>query len=186
MLAYLGSFTLPSSFGAEVRGLGLSADGTQLYVGQYPSNLGLVTIPSLGSQATAVISPKSVPGNVGLDCGGEAAELSGILVHNGKLILSKRCYFVTSPSGGNTHLTADLNMTNFSSMTRIPESGISVQYANGWMGCIPTEWQPLLGGPAFAGNSMMSIVSTNSVGPSFYVFNPDDVSVSRIRYRTTH
>ncbi len=40
---------------------------------------------------------------------------------------------------------------------------------------IPSEWQGLLGGPAFAGNNSMSIISQGTSGPSFYVFNPDDV-----------
>jgi hypothetical protein len=45
------------------------------------------------------------------------------------------------------------------------------------MGIIPPEWQGLLGGPAFSGNSSMSIISNCSNGPSMFAFDPDDVGV---------
>jgi hypothetical protein len=173
---YLGYFTLPPEFNAEVRGLGLSSEGTKLYVGQYPSSIGLVIIPELGDEAITEIGVTAVPGSIGGTCDAPV-EIAGILAYRGKLVVQKRCYYTTQGETGTTHAVGDLNITNFSVFSRLDNTDYK-QYASGWMGNIPVELQPLLGGPAFSGNSLMSILSQNSVGPSFYVFSPIDVGVT--------
>jgi hypothetical protein len=49
-------------------------------------------------------------------------------------------------------------------------------HSAGWMSPIPDEWQTRLGGPMISGSSSgMPIISRLSVGPSAFVFDPQDV-----------
>ena len=180
---YLGSFKLPRPATGESSGsfdyggmaLAIGADGQSLYVGghKYNQSLGRVVIPqTLGGTATLIQKPVSVPGSVGSS---GANELSGAFVYHGRLIVQKRITYDNS-GGGKTHAVGSLNISGFSSFSRMANIN-SAQFASGYMGPIPPEWQSLLGGPAFAGNSLMSIISLCSNGPSFFVFDPDDVGV---------
>lgn len=182
-ITYLGKFGIPNpvsgshpqSFSFGGMGLAIGADGSSLYVGGhvYNHSLGRVAIPStLGGTTTVIQAPVHIPGSVG---SGDGIELAGSLVYNGRLIVQKRIYYDNLGTGP-THAVGNLNISGFSSFTRLANIP-SQQFANGYMGLIPPEWQPLLGGPAFTGNSAMSINSMVSNGPSFYVFNPDDVGV---------
>ena len=186
-ITYIGSFAVPqpgtgessNSFDWGGMGLAVSEDGNSLYVGGhvYNQSLGRVSIPNpIGGTASLIQSPKSVPGSVG--GGGTSTELSGALVYNGRLIVQKRIPYDNSGSGS-THAAGNLNISGFSSFGRLSNIP-SAQFANGYMGIIPSEWQSLLGGPAFTGNSVMSINSLCSNGPSFYVFNPDNVGSGSI------
>ena len=181
-ITYVGSFKLPrpaygtdpQSFDYGGASLAVSADGTQLYVGGmvYNQSLGLVKIPNpIGGTATLIKAPVNVPGSIGTE--GSAPELSGALVYNGRLIVQKRIYYDNSGDRP-THAAGNLDISGFSSFSKLANIPWA-QFANGYMGLIPPEWQSLLGGPAFTGNSVMSINSLCSNGPSFYVFNPDDV-----------
>jgi hypothetical protein len=181
-ITYLGSFKLPrpgtgeasNSFDYGGMGLAVSEDGKTLYVGGhvYNQSLGRVSIPSsLSGTASLAQAPVSVPGSVGTS----TTQLAGALVYNGRLIVQKRIPF-DNEGTGTTHAAGNLNISGFSSFSRLANIPYA-QFANGYMGIIPPEWQNLLGGPAFAGNSAMSINSKCSNGPSFFVFNPNDVGV---------
>jgi hypothetical protein len=181
-ISYVGSFKLPrpaygsstGSFDYGGMALAVSADGKTLYVGGhvYNQSLGRVAIPNpIGGTATLIQAPVSVPGSVGSG----TMELSGAFVYNGRLIVQKRIPYDTSGTG-TTHAVGSLSVSGFSSFSRLANIN-SAQFANGYMGQIPAEWQSLLGGAAFTGNSVMSINSMCSNGPSFFVFNPDDVNV---------
>jgi len=181
-ITYVGSFNLPDppsgNFDYGGMGLSVSADGKTLYVGGhvYDQSLGRVAIPDpIGGTASLIQAPVNVPGSIGGSCGSNV-ELAGTLIYNGRLIVQKRCYYDNNGSVGNTHAVGASNISNFSSFTRL-DNLPTKQFASGYMGLIPAEWQSLLGGPAFTGNSSMSIISQCSNGPSFYVFNPDDVGV---------
>lgn len=178
-ISYIGKFNLPNpggSFDYGGMGVAISADGSQLYVGgNTQSNLGIVEIPDpIGGTATLVQGQTNVSGGIGGTCAG-AAQIGGALVYNGRLIVNKLCYY-DNEGRGNTTAAGNLNISKFSSFTRLDNLPYR-QYASGYMGHIPPEWQSLLGGPAFAGNSSVSINSLTSNGPSFYVFDPDDVGV---------
>lgn len=181
-VTYLGSFKIPrpaygsssGSFDYGGMGLAVSEDGTQLYVGGHVYNhqLGRVSIPeSFGGPAPLIQTPTNVPGSVGLS---GTNELSGALVYNGRLIVQKRIPYDNQGGTGATHVAGDLSISGFGEFTRLANL-TSKQFASGYMGIVPPEWRPLLGGPAFTGNSVMSINSQCSNGPSFYVFDPDHV-----------
>jgi hypothetical protein len=185
-ITYVGSFLLPrpgtgesiNSFDYGGMGLAVSEDGKSLYVGGhiYNQSLGRVVIPDpVGGTANLIQAPVKIPGSIGGSCGA-AEELSGALVYNGRLIVQKRCYYDLEGGVGSTHAAGNLNISGFSSFKRLSNLSYK-QYANGYMGLIPHEWQPILGGPAFTGNSVMSINSQCSNGPSFYVFNPNHIGV---------
>ena len=183
-ITYLGSFNVPrpgtgdssNSFDWGGMGLAVSEDGNSIYVGGhvYNQTLGRVSIPNVGGTASLIQAPRSVPGSVGSD----TTELSGALVYNGRLIVQKRIPYDNSGSGP-THAAGNLNISGFSSFRRMSNLPYA-QFGNGYMGIIPPEWRSLLGGPAFAGNSVMSINSKCSNGPSFFVFNPDNVGSGSI------
>jgi len=181
-ITYIGSFKLPQpAYGSDPKsfdyggmGLTVSADGKELYVGGhiYNQSLGRVAIPNpIGGTATLIQAPVNIPGSVGSG----TTNLAGALVYNDRLIVQKLIPYDTNGTGS-THAVGNLNVSGFSSFSRLANIN-SAQFANGYMGLIPPEWQTLLGGSAFTGNSVMSINSMCSNGPSFYVFNPNDVGV---------
>ena len=177
-ITYVGSFKLPTptsgTFAYGGMALAVSEDGKTLYVGGhvYDQSLGRVTIPDpIGGTAKLVQSPVKIPGSVGSG----STSLAGALVFNNRLIVQKLIGYDTNGTG-NTHAAGTSNISNFNSFTRLANIP-SAQFANGYMGIIPPEWQSLLGGPAFTGNSVMSINSLCSNGPSFFAFNPNDVGV---------
>ena len=180
-ITYLGSFKLPrpasgdsvGSFDYGGMALAVSEDGKSLYVGGHVWNLSLgqVAIPNIGGTASLIKAPVDVPGSVGSG----TTELSGALVYNGRLIVQKRIPYDTDGSGP-THAVGATNISGFSSFSRMANLD-SAAFGNGFMGLIPQEWQPLLGGPAFSGSGSMSINSISANGPTFYVFNPADVNV---------
>ena len=181
-ITYLGSFMVPQpasgsspgSFAYGGMGLAVSEDGKTLYIGGhvYNESLGRIAIPDpIGGTASLIQAPVEIPGSVGSGTN----ELSGALIYNGRLIVQKRIPYDTNGSGP-THAVGNLNVSGFSSFSRLANIN-SAQFGNGYMGLIPPEWQSMLGGPAFAGNSVMSINSMCSNGPSFLVFNPGDVSL---------
>lgn len=45
-------------------------------------------------------------------------------------------------------------------------------FASGYMGDVPAEWQAALGGPAVAGNCCLSVKARTSYGPALFVFDP--------------
>ena len=183
-IVYLGSFKIPRpvlgsdsvSFDYGGMGLAISANGKNLYVAGhvYYQTLGEIAIPnSFGDTATLVKAPVGIPGSIGGSCG-SSIEISGALVFNNRLIVQKRCYNDNEGDIGYTHAAGTLDLNEFTPFSRLANLPYK-QYASGYMGIIPLEWQNLLGGPAFTGNGIMGISSQCSHGPTFYVFNPNDV-----------
>ena len=184
-MTYVGSFLIPrvgsgteaDSFDYGGMGFAVSADGLNLYVGGhlYNDSLGIVTIPApIAGTATLVQAPTAVPGTMGTECG-SSEELGAALVYNSRLVVTRRCYY-DNDGTGMTHSVGDLDIDNFDDFTRMDNIN-TAGFVNGYMGYIPSEWQSLLGGPAFSGNSSMSIINKCGNGPSFFVFDPDDVGV---------
>jgi len=174
----IGSFSLPSTFAYGGQSLAVSADGNKLYISQHneQQNLGIINIPpSLTGTATTYQAPTYVPGHV---VSANSARLGGSLVYNNRLIIAKRVmYDGGTPPQQYSYTAGDLNISNFSPISAFGNVWYQT-WVSGYMGVIPADWQSLLGGPAFTGNSSMSIISRGSNGPSFFVFDPDDVGVN--------
>jgi hypothetical protein len=53
--------------------------------------------------------------------------------------------------------------------------GSDSHFVNGYMTLVPSEWQPLFGGPALTGMCCLSITSLQSNGPSVSGFDPNTI-----------
>ena len=177
-ITYLGYFDLPDGEWLYGQGIAISSDGTKLYINQAVDDeqIGIITIPSLSGTSSVDTAQTSISGSTG-STGNDS--LGGFLHYNNRLIIQKKvAYDADSPDGlaDNSHLACNSALGSCTAMSPMESYG-SIQHVTGYMGLIPSEWQTLLGGPAFSGNSAMSINSGCSNGPSFYVFDPDDVGV---------
>lgn len=101
--------------------------------------------------------------------------IGGILHYNGKLIVNAFEYY--DAPADNTLTTLVINNSDKLSSSSVG-GFFSLQgrvHAAGWMSPIPPAWQQALGGKWIAGNSSyMPIISRLSVGPTAFVFDPDD------------
>lgn len=183
-VTFLGSFHAPENFNHGCAAMSLSDDGTQMYCsGPWAGDvatLGRLTIPtnlSGSPTATQVQAPVNIPGTTGAPAN---IAIGGSMVYNNRLIVSKRVWYDSQSNGDYTHTAGTTSITGFptGNLAQLANLGQLAQSASGYMGKIPTEWQSLLGGPAFTGNSAMSIITRCSAGPSFFVFDPDDVKVT--------
>jgi hypothetical protein len=175
-ITYLGKFYLPSAVNYGEGSLAVTSDDLYLYVNDDTNSgyyLARVDIPNpLDSSITTVdISPTLISGDPGGN--GENKQINGVMVWGTDLIVQKGVHYDASGNSDYNHQICNLTLTSCGPIRAFSEGG--VQYSSGYMGIIPTEWRTLLGGPAFAGNSSMSIISQCSNGPSFYVFDPDDI-----------
>lgn len=177
-MAYLGYFSVPEGpssnpFSYGGMALAMGADGNSLYYGGHVYNqaVGRISIPSVGGTASIIQNPTAVPGSTG---GENETQVAGALAWNNRLLVTKRNKYTTTDFRPVT--AGNLNVSGFSAMQSV--GGATGWFVSGYMGVIPPEWRALLGGPCFIGNSVMSINSACSNGPSFYAFNPDNVGGS--------
>lgn len=105
----------------------------------------------------------------------------GILVNGSKLLISAFGGYDASYQAVYTHFTGNADWTTngpgFSGMQIVapqpqaPQAG----FVSGYMAWIPKTWQAQLGGTALTGQSNIPIITRTSLGPSSFVFNPDQV-----------
>lgn len=179
-ITYLGYFSFSTAGGAfRYGGMGLatSADSQSMYVGgdlTAGRSVGKISIPDISGIATVQIEPTVISGSADPT---NNNDISAALIYNSRLIVSKRVPYDGDGNADSSHQSCSTSIdscTELQTFAGVPHPN----FVSGYMGHIPTEWQSLLGGPAFAGNSLMSIASACSNGPSFYVFNPDDIDGS--------
>lgn len=176
-MSYLGAFTVPAGTGPTFSyggmGLAMGPDGNSLYYGGhvYEEALGRISIPSVGGTASIITQPTKIPGSVG---GENVQELAGALHWNGRLLVTKRKRYSTLTYSG-VVAAGNTDITGFGAFQST--QGVEGHFISGYMGVIPPEWRSAFGGPCFIGNGAMSIRGMCTNGPSFYVFNPDDVGV---------
>jgi hypothetical protein len=191
-LRYLGAFRLPASrtqpgleFGGRSLGFNPGTGGSgSLFIGCFPplSLIAEVSIPepvnsaSLASLNTArFLQPCSDPQ------AGATAHLDdingvrngGILVHEGKLIVSEyftydastsqRAAFIVKPN-------TDLRAANATGPFAVAAPNIG--FLDGWIAAVPPSWQRALGGPVASGNCCMSIITRTSHGPAAFAWDP--------------
>ena len=177
-MTYLGEFAVPAGTGPTFSyggmGLAMGPDGKSLYYGGhvYEEALGRISIPAIGGTASIITQPIAIPGSVG---GENVEELAGALYWNGRLLVTKRRRYSTLAYNGVVAVGNATSITGFSAFQST--QGVEGHFISGYMGVIPPEWRSSFGGPCFIGNGSMSIRGMCTNGPSFYVFNPDDVAV---------
>ena len=185
------------SFGYAGRGLGYNPDNNSLYVfgHVYHGYLAEVSIPTLvNSSNLSNLNTASVlqnftdvwSGTLGyLGSGGSyvenGAQSGGVLYNGAKLAISQWAYYDGGYDAVLSHATVNSDWSNalgFSGMKTVGATSASTVAQNaGYMTWIPESWQSSMGGTALTGQAMIAIIERTSVGPSAWVFNPDDVGV---------
>lgn len=107
--------------------------------------------------------------------GGTNTTVNGLMVYQGKLIISAGNDYTYDPTGAHWSRPRDLSLTGQVSdqYTVVGDKGYtSARLTSGYMCDVPTEFQNILGGPALTGWVAQSIVSAASDGPAAFAFDP--------------
>ncbi|MCC6953389.1 MAG: hypothetical protein IT290_04670, partial [Deltaproteobacteria bacterium] len=186
-----GTFTYdwPDGSGGDLSyggsALGVSEDGDFLYVacniGSARRGIAKLRIPAIGQMAQ-VVAPcqgpdfnellKILPSN-----DGGQLTLGGVLEQGGRVVVTGFASYdangVTSASHwSGTSLTALTGPWAGRFTSGVLANQVRTGLVKSQMGVIPTEWQPLLGGPAFSTAGYTSIISRQSCGAALSVFDP--------------
>lgn len=180
-MTYLGGFALPMTDGTgradEVAGftyagpaLGIGADES-LYVGchAYSLSVARVSIPPLGGTASVIEPCAAVPNLASINPSDPNRKLPGGVLWWNRLIVSAYSTYDGAGTATASHF-AGPTVAGLSGPYRVGEENPG--FVGGYMGIIPAEWRPLLGGPALTGQCCISIISRTSYGPSVSVFDP--------------
>ncbi|MCB8976202.1 MAG: hypothetical protein H6657_02105 [Ardenticatenaceae bacterium] len=191
-ITYLGSFAVPNQdnvgnpMGYGGHALGYNPVSHSLFFGchDWYQLLAEVSIPAFGETASILKNCTDVTeGTLGdVDPGDlNGIKLGGNLVYNGRLITTAFAYYDADSTQRVTHgVSANLDLdtpNNFNGWYGFTGASASPRALAGYMTPIPTEWQPLFGGPAFTGQGSLSIISNSSDGPAATVFDPAAVGV---------
>lgn len=187
-MLYLGSFSIASSDGSGADTGALTYGGAALSVNPSTQTLLLsghdwykrlceVKIPTaIGQVAPVTQRCADVMEGRSNQIDGDAANLGGTLVWNGRLIVSAYSYYDADASARLSHFASGLNFSQTGDLQGPYQVGTAgAGYVAGYMTVVPPEWRALMGGPALTGQCCIAIISRTSSGPSISVFDPDDV-----------
>jgi hypothetical protein len=105
-------------------------------------------------------------------------KVGGQLAYNNRLYVSAYSYYDGAGTQASSHFARPINLSTTGQVAGPIRVGNQYPgFVSGYMTHIPSEWQPLLGGPALTGNCCLAIVSAQSSGPAASVFNPSSVGV---------
>jgi hypothetical protein len=123
------------------------------------------------------------PGGVS-KCGSTGVLLGGFLVYpdNSKIIGTSFATYNGESDVTLSHFSANADW-NFSVDAKgmfaldgnVEYDHLTAGFVDGYMGWIPEEMQASFGGAAVTGNASLSVITRTSLGPSLFVFNPDDL-----------
>lgn len=185
-MRYLGSFRLPSSDGSGAStgslnyggtALGLTGNGGLLLGGHdWYQRLCEVSIPTIGGTASIRQRCVDVAENRLSQIDSDTVKLGGTLVYNGRLIVSAFSYYDADGGATRSHFASGTTLATSGDVTGPVQVGTAgAGFVAAYMGVVPQEWRPLLGGPALTGSCCLSIISRTSSGPAISVFDPDKV-----------
>jgi len=105
--------------------------------------------------------------------------ITGMMLHDGMLVVNGIQYYdANKPNTHTTILIADPSDLKASTIYGF-FSLDGAAHAAGWMSEVPPEWQQTLGGDILTGfASNFPIISRNSVGPSAFIVNSNDINPS--------
>ncbi|MBT3046740.1 MAG: hypothetical protein KME53_07255 [Candidatus Thiodiazotropha sp. (ex Clathrolucina costata)] len=112
---------------------------------------------------------------------GNGAPVSGMLVSNGRLLITVAGLYINDPTSSCMFVrpSLDLSSDNVLGPYRITE--VNQRIVGNGMGCeLPPAWQSLFGGyrAIVGGGGNLSLMNNACYGPGFHFFNPDDVQGS--------
>jgi len=203
--SYKGAFTMAATYGAyKSRGSSgvfeLSAGGTSFYFGgrKTDTTIGEFELPELVvsndvADLNIAVAKQDYASMMGAENDKPQFEgvripslnpekndrITGLFLFNGILVANVVKYYdATNPNTSTTMLIADpsnlatSNIYGFFSLD-------GAAHAAGWMSEVPPEWQQTLGGDILTGfASNFPIISRNSVGPSAFIVNSNDINPS--------
>ncbi|MCC6650674.1 MAG: hypothetical protein IT348_05955 [Candidatus Eisenbacteria bacterium] len=175
-LTLVGSFTLPANDrkGAQIeyggRALGLNEAGTELYfscIGAW--GMVRVTVPSvLDGRQASIVEDCAGPSNLSSITGD--AGLGSVFWWQGTMYVTGFSYYDAGNAAAASHWKG-ASWATLSGPVRV-STAINPGWLGGYIGEIPAEWRPLLGGPLFLSLHSLSIISRTSSGPDFTPFDP--------------
>ncbi len=186
-ITYKGSWTFPDQDGAGGwlshggEAFGVSEDGKYVYVacqrGLPQKGIAKLEIPGLGGVAK-VVAPCQGPNDAAIekilpgpwDAGQKM--LGGVLEQGGRIVVSA----YGSYDANDTAIASHWSGSSLTSLSGPFKGAVSTGLVKSYMGPIPTEWRSLLGGPAFAMSGYTSIISRQSTGATFTVFDPATIT----------
>ena len=188
-LRYIGAFRLPAgdthgdTFASGGGPMAFNPDGT-LYIGARSGRVAEMTIPEPLAETrisslpvASFVQPFSDPAEGRLkEIIADGVNLSGLLVHRGRLYGSAVIYYDATNSQSRSHFSRPMKLGDrgASAMKRVGESG-KTGFVAGYLAAVPPEWQSKLGGPAITGQCCVPIVSRTSWGPAAFAWNPADL-----------
>lgn len=198
-VVYVGGFRLPAeemdgaSFDFGGAPIAYNPSNDSLFVGTRGSKVAEVTIPSPVNSPRVdelpfarYLQPFRDPTEGRIrDLAAEGANVSGLLVHQGRLYGSGVIFYDAAYSQELTHFSRSLTLTDASvkGMFRVGDKG-NAGFVSGYLAAVPPEWQSALGGPAITGQCCIPIVGRTSWGPAAFAWNPADLgSVSPVPAR---
>ena len=193
-LIYEGAFRLPAntvngdSFELGGRPLAFNPEHNSLFAGARSLRVAEVSIPDpeKGSDVESLpsatfLQPFADPTEGHMkEVGNDGITLSGLLVHNNRLIGTGVVYYDATNAQTLSHFSRPLSLEEraVTGMSRVGQSG-KTGYVAGYMASVPPEWQSRLGGPVVTGQCCISIISRTSHGPSAFAFDPAELTPNR-------
>ena len=109
---------------------------------------------------------------------GNSTYIGGLMVYGNKLIGDAYDYYDGGHQAKLSHFSSSLTLSqtgDFQGMFTV--GSMNPGFVAGYMTPIPSQWQSALGGPALTGQCCIAIIGRSSLGPSAFVFNPDEIGV---------
>jgi hypothetical protein len=189
-LSYQGAFRLPAD---EVDGVSFSFGGYpaafnpergSLFIGARGGFIAEVTIPDPVNSGDIAALPfaafvqrfaEASDGRIKKEIAADGASLSGLLVHDRRLLGTASIYYDANNEQSLSHFSRPLALADSASkFVRVWQSG-KTGFVAGYMAEVPPEWQSRLGGSVVTGQCCLPIISRTSWGPSLFSFDPAEV-----------
>ena len=193
-IEYLGAFRMSNSGADDLQngGRGAGADGNRLFIGcsRALDQMAEVQIPEPSLDPiydnlplAPIVQPCTDVSEGTINTLKDDAEIRGSMLYGGRLVLAAREYY-----GCNiipTHATVDDDFTVTGDLvgwdTNHDNLGTKPRGLTGYLGHIPTEWQPLLESPAFTGwGGGQTAKDCSSFGYSFTTLDPDEIGTGQM------
>ena len=103
-------------------------------------------------------------------------KVGGQMVFGGQLYVTAYSYYDGGGTQSTSHFVRPTTLATQGQLKGPYKVGdVGPRFVAGYITPIPSEWQSAFGGPALTGQCCLSVISTTSLGPATFVFNPADL-----------
>jgi hypothetical protein len=195
---YLGAFKAPSgqfgsssdaTFAYSDDGLAYNSNNNSLFIKNFAQQVAEISIPEIVNSSkindlkTASVLQKFsdiTEGHLNPENIANGMKLGGLLVYKTKLIGSEWAYYDGAAQQTKSHFYSGLTLSTSGDYYGMYTVGtVFPAFVGGYMTAIPSDYQSLLGGTALTGHCCTSIIGHQSLGPSAWVFDPDDLDTKK-------